>query len=155
MNLSRLEQEFFVQIKDRVKKAQYDSLKVVNTQLIALYWDIGKAITLKQQDGWGKSIVQKLSVELQKEFPGIGGFSTTNLWYMAQFYNEYNGNPNLQPLVGEISWTKHIAILSKCKDQQERKFYIQATKKFGWTKDVLINQIENKSFESYLWSCNI
>jgi len=69
---------------------------------------------------------------------------------MAQFYNEYNDNPNLQPLVGEISWTKHIAILSKCKDQQERKFYIQATKKFGWTKDVLINQIENKSFESYL-----
>lgn len=150
MNLSKLEQEFFVQIKDRVKKAQYDSLKVVNTQLIALYWDIGKAITFKQQDGWGKSIVQKLSAELQKEFPGIGGFSTTNLWYMAQFYNEYNDNPNLQPLVGEISWTKHIAILSKCKDQQERKFYIQATKKFGWTKDVLINQIENKSFESYL-----
>lgn len=150
MNLSKLEQEFFVQIKDRVKKAQYYSLKVVNTQLIALYWNIGKAITFKQQDGWGKSIVQKLSAELQKEFPGIGGFSTTNLWYMAQFYNEYNDNPNLQPLVGEISWTKHIAILSKCKDQQERKFYIQATKKFGWTKDVLINQIENKSFESYL-----
>jgi predicted nuclease of restriction endonuclease-like (RecB) superfamily len=98
----------------------------------------------------GKSIVQKLSAELQKEFPGIGGFSTTNLWYMAQFYNEYNDNPNLQPLVGEISWTKHIAILSKCKDQQERKFYIQATKKFGGTKDVLINQIENKSFEGYL-----
>lgn len=56
---------------------------------------------------------------------------------MAQFYNEYNDNQNLQPLVGEISWTKHIAILSKCKDQQEHKFYIQATKKFGWTKDVL------------------
>lgn len=56
---------------------------------------------------------------------------------MAQFYNEYNDNPNLQPLVGEISWTKHIAILSKCKDQQERKFYIQATKKFDWTKDAL------------------
>jgi hypothetical protein len=52
MNLSKLEQEFFVQIKDRAKKAQYDSLKVINTQLIALYWDIGKAITFKQQDGW-------------------------------------------------------------------------------------------------------
>ena len=78
------------------------------------------------------------------------GLSTTNLWYMVQFYNEYHEDENLQSLVGEISWTKHIVILSKCKDSQERQFYIGATKKFGWTKDGLIHQIENKSFEKYL-----
>lgn len=150
MPLTHLEKDFFVQIKLRIRKSQYEALKAVNTELIALYWDIGKAITEKQQDGWGKGIVPKLSKELQEEFPGMGGFSTSNLWYMAQLYAEYHDKPNLQPLVGEISWTKHIVILSKCKDLQEREFYIQATKKFGWTKDVLINQIENKTFESYL-----
>jgi predicted nuclease of restriction endonuclease-like (RecB) superfamily len=53
-------------------------------------------------------------------------------------------------LVREISWSKHIAILKKCKNTQERQFYILAAKKFGWTKNVLIHQIENKTFEKYL-----
>jgi predicted nuclease of restriction endonuclease-like (RecB) superfamily len=61
--------------------------------------------------------------ELQKEFPSMGGFSATNLWYMVQFYNEYFPDANLQPLVGEISWTKHLIILSKCKESQERWIY--------------------------------
>lgn len=100
--------------------------------------------------GWGKSIVQNLSLELQKEFPTMSGFSTTNLSYMVQFYKEYHSNVNLQPLVGEISWSKHIVILSKCKEAEERQFYIIATKKFGWTKNVLIHQIENKTFEKHL-----
>jgi predicted nuclease of restriction endonuclease-like (RecB) superfamily len=69
---------------------------------------------------------------------------------MAQFYNEYHGVENLQPLVGEISWTKHIVILNKCKDSLERQFYILAAKKFGWSKNILIHQIENKTYEKYL-----
>jgi hypothetical protein len=72
-----------------VRQAQYEALKVVNTQLIHLYWEIGKSIAEKQGENWGKAIVPKLSKELQNEFPGIGGFSTTNLWLMAQFYSEY------------------------------------------------------------------
>ena len=63
---------------------------------------------------------------------------------MVQFYTEYQSFENLQPLVGEISWSKHTVILGKCKDPKEREFYILATKKFGWTKNVLIHQIENK-----------
>ena len=69
---------------------------------------------------------------------------------MAQFYSEYHKIENLQPLVGEISWTKHIVIMSKCKDNTQRQFYTIATKKFGWTKDVLTHQIENKTYEKYL-----
>jgi predicted nuclease of restriction endonuclease-like (RecB) superfamily len=69
---------------------------------------------------------------------------------MAQFYTEYHGVINLQPLVGEISWTKHVIILNRCKDNLERQFYIQATKKFGWTKNVLTHQIEGKSYEKFL-----
>ncbi|TCC97552.1 PDDEXK nuclease domain-containing protein [Pedobacter hiemivivus] len=151
MELEKQQTQFILEIKEKVRSAQYEALKTVNTQLINLYWEIGKSITEKQKDGWGKSIVPKLSTELQKEFPGIGGFSSPNLWLMAQFYTEYQSVTNLVPLVREISWSKHITILKKCKnDMHQREFYIRATKKFGWTKDVLIHQIENKTFEKYL-----
>lgn len=142
---------FFLEVKRKNREAQYEAMKIVNTHLINLYWDLGKMIVEKQEQfGWGKSIVENLSVDLQKEFPGVQGFSKSNLWAMSQFYLEYNGNKFLQPLVGEISWSKHIVIMTKCKDVQERRFYIISTKKFGWTKDVLVHQIENKSFEKYL-----
>jgi len=150
MNLEKSQIDFIAEIKRKVRVAQYDALKQVNIQLINLYWEIGKSISEKQSESWGKSIVQKLSEELQKEFPGITGFSTTNLWLMSQFYTEYQGIEDLQPLVGEISWTKHIVVLSKCKETLERRFYILATKKFGWSKNVLIHQIENKTYEKYL-----
>jgi predicted nuclease of restriction endonuclease-like (RecB) superfamily len=150
MSLDTLQHSFIADIKQKVRQAQYEALKVVNTHLINLYWEIGKSIADKQSESWGKAIVPTLSKELQNEFPGIGGFSTTNLWSMAQFYTEYESVEFLQPLVGEISWSKHIAILNKCKNNQERQFYILSTKKFGWTKNVLIHQIENKTFEKYL-----
>ncbi len=100
--------------------------------------------------GWGKSVVKNLSEELQKEFVGMKGFSVQNLWNMRQFYLEYKDNEKLQPLVGEISWTKNVVIFQKCKDTLEREFYIKMTIKFGWTKDVLIHQVGNKSYEKFL-----
>ncbi len=150
MEIENSQIAFIADIKQKVREAQYEALKAVNVKLINLYWELGKAIAEKQAMGWGKAIVPTLSKELQKEFPAIGGFSATNLWYMVQFYSEYHTDPNLQPLVGEISWTKHLVILSKCKDNQERLFYTIATKKFGWTKDVLIHQVENKTYQKYL-----
>ncbi len=145
-----IQYNFIAEIKQKIRNAQYEALKVVNNQLIQLYWEIGKSIAEKQNENWGKGIVTTLSKELQLEFPGITGFSTTNLWLMAQFYSEYQTVEFLRPLVGEISWTKHIVILNKCKNNQERQFYINAVKKFGWTKNILIHQIENKTFEKYL-----
>ncbi len=150
MNIEKSQIEFIAQIIAKIRQVQYEALKSVNLHLIHLYWDLGKAITEKQALGWGKAIVPSLSAELKKEFPEMTGFSVTNLWYMAQLYSEYNGVSNLQPLVGEISWTKNIIILSKCKDNQERQFYIISTKKYGWTKGVLTHQIENKTYEKYL-----
>lgn len=141
---------FISEIKTKVRNAQYEAMKAVNVALINLYWEIGKSIAEKQSESWGKSIVSTLSKELQNEFPGVGGFSVGNLWLMAQFYSEYQSVENLAPLVREISWSKHTVILGKCKNPKEREFYILATKKFGWTKNVLIHQIENKTFEKYL-----
>jgi predicted nuclease of restriction endonuclease-like (RecB) superfamily len=142
---------FVEEIKKKILSSQYEALKAVNKELIKLYWDIGKNIVEKQEQfGWGKSVVKNLSNELQKEFVGIKGFSVQNLWNMRQFYLEYHQNEKLQPLVGEISWTKNVIIFQRCKDTLEREFYIKTTIKFGMTKDVLINHIENKSYEKFL-----
>jgi len=138
-------------IKERINEAKYKALKTVNHELISLYWDLGKIIVKKQLDeGWGKSIVEKLSSDLKASNLGVQGFSASNLWYMRQFYLEYKDKPNLQPLVGEIGWSHNMIIFSKCKEDSEREFYLLHTKKFGWSKNVLVHQIDNKSFEKYL-----
>ena len=139
------------EITKRIRSAQYEALKAVNKEMIALYWEIGRRIAEQQTTlGWGKSVVENLSKDIQKEFPGIKGFSARNMWDMARFYSEYQSNEILQPLVAEISWSKHIVILTKCKETQQRQFYILATKKYGWTKDVLIHKIELKTYENFL-----
>ena len=135
--------DFRNEITSRIRSAQYEALKAVNKEMIALYWEIGRRITEQQAAlGWGKSVVENLSRDIQKEFPGIKVFGVSNMWDMARFYAEYRSNEILQPLVGEISWSKHIVILTKCKETRQRQFYILSTKKYGWTKDVLINKIE-------------
>src|SRR5437660_10991927 len=91
------------EIKQRVRAAQYDALKAVNKELIALYWDIGRAIIRRQRAGtWGKAVVNRLAKDLQKEFPGIGGLSASNLWRMRNFYQAYGHNTKLAPMVREI-----------------------------------------------------
>ena len=138
------------EIKERIRKSQYEALKAVNKELITLYCDIGRIIIEKQTEySWGKSVVETLAKDLQKEFLGIQGFSSRNLWNMRNFYVLYAKNVKLQPLVAEISWVKNVIIMEKCKDDLEREFYMKMTKKFGWTKDVLINQIENRAFEKF------
>jgi predicted nuclease of restriction endonuclease-like (RecB) superfamily len=129
--MNKIQIAFITSIKEKIHIAQYEALKAVNTHLINLYWDIGRDISGKQAESWGKSIVPVLSNELQKEFPGISGFSERNLWLMAQFYTEYYDDEFLHPLVAEISWTKHIAIMNKCKDNQEvRAFLLEMGNQF-------------------------
>jgi len=144
-------QLFLNDIKERILSAQYEALRAVNKELISLYWDLGKMIIERQEkEGWGKSVVEMLSKDLQKEFSGIKGFSAANLWRMRNFYLTYRENEKLAPLVREISWTKNIVIMEKCKDDLEREFYIKMTKKFGWTKNVLIHQVESQAYERFL-----
>ncbi len=98
---------FKKEITARIRSAQYEALKAVNKEIIALYWEVGKRITEQQTTlGWGKSVVENLSRDIQKEFPGIQGFGVRNMWDMARFYTEYQSNEFLQPLVAEISWSK-------------------------------------------------
>jgi predicted nuclease of restriction endonuclease-like (RecB) superfamily len=142
------------EIKERVRSAQYAALRAVNKELVGLYWDIGRMICARQsgETTWGKSVVAQLAADLRAEFPGVQGFSDQNLWYMRQFYLAYHDHPKLQPLVGEISWAKHLVVMAKCKDDLEREFYIRMTKKFGCTKNVLIHQIESGGYQATLLS---
>ncbi len=144
-------QPFVNEIKALIQKKQFQAIKLINTETINLYWEIGEEIYRQQEEkGWGKSIVQILAKELQKEFPGAKGYSAANLWRMRNFYLTYRNSEKLAPLVREISWSNNIAIMEKCKDDLQREFYIQMTKRFGWTKRILINFIEAKTYEKYL-----
>ncbi|MHC5860365.1 PDDEXK nuclease domain-containing protein [Nostoc sp.] len=140
-----------MELKQRIRSAQYEALKAVNREMINLYWDIGQIIVTQQQGAsWGKSVVEQLAKDLQAEFPGISGFSAANLWRMRLFYESYVNNEKLAPLVREIGWSHNLVIVEKCKDDLEREFYIRMTRKFGWTKNVLIHQIENQTYQKTL-----
>ena len=119
-------QTFIKEIKQKIYSAKNRAVLSANRVMIELYFKIGKEIVKRQEKyGWGKSIVEKISKELKKEFGEKSGYSTQNLWYMRQFYLTYKDNENLQQFVGEISWSANILIFSKCKDIEERKYYIK------------------------------
>lgn len=142
---------FLKEVKERIRSAQYEALKSVNKEIITLYWDLGKMIVERQKrHNWGDSIVKNLAQDLQLEFPGVAGYSADNLWRMRKFYMHFKDNAKLAPLVQEISWTKIIVIMEKCKDDLEREFYIRMTRRMGWSKNVLIHQIDNKTYEKTL-----
>lgn len=102
-------------IKDKINQRQIQLLKVINAETITLYWEIGEEIYNQQiEKGWGKSIVDLLAKELQKEYPGAKGYSASNLWRMRNFYLTYKEDSKLAPLVREISWTNNIVIMEKC-----------------------------------------
>ena len=138
-------------LKSKIRQAQYRAYRAVNKELISLYWDIGESIVAKQEElGWGQKIIQKLSEDLQKEFPKNSGFSERNLKYMRQFYLEYKDSPKMQPLVAQIPWSHNIIILDKTKNDYEKEYYCRMVLKYGWSKRILGHQIETKSFERFL-----
>ncbi|MDP7248739.1 MAG: PDDEXK nuclease domain-containing protein [Planctomycetota bacterium] len=139
------------EVKERVRNAQYAALRAVNKELVSLYWDIGRLIVGRQSAGdHGDAVVVKLAADLQDEFPDLRGFSRRNIFYMRQMFLTYAEDSKVQPLVAQIAWTHNVIILQRCKDPLEREFYIRMTRKFGWSKNVLIHQIENQSYEKTL-----
>lgn len=141
------------EVKERVRAAQYQALRAVNSELISLYFDIGRLVATKQDgNSYGRSVVRQLSIDLRAEFPGVSGFSERNLWYAREFFLTYEGKEKLQPLVAEIGWAHNLLILDKCADDFEREFYLRMTRRMGWTKNVLALQIGNKTYQKTLQS---
>jgi predicted nuclease of restriction endonuclease-like (RecB) superfamily len=101
-------------------------VKTVNTEIIALYWQIGKEVSEKVNDGgWGKSVVEELANHISSHFGTMRGFSAQNIWRMKQFYETYNNKPILSTLLRELSWSNNLLIMSRAKDDNEKMFYMQ------------------------------
>lgn len=144
-------QTLLTDIKNVLRTGRAKAIRQLSRTVIESYWDVGKHISeSQQQHGWGKSIVEQLSRDLQKEFPGIEGYSTRNLWNMRLFYMTYCDFPNMQHRVAEIPWSHHLIIMSKSKSHEERLYYMEAVSKMAWGRDVLLNQIKAKAYERHL-----
>jgi predicted nuclease of restriction endonuclease-like (RecB) superfamily len=106
-------------------------------------------IVERQEDlGWGSAVVDRLSVDLRNEFPDMSGFSPRNLWDIKRFYETYaSALEFLRQLVAEIPWGKNILIFQRIKNEVARNYYIEATVRLGWTRDVLLNQIKAEAYQ--------
>ncbi|MBI5656953.1 MAG: DUF1016 domain-containing protein, partial [Geobacter sp.] len=138
-------------IKAAVRDSRLRAQRTVNRELIGLYWTIGREIAHRQgKEGWGKSVVERLSSDLCSEFPGMHGFSTRNLWDMRRLYEEYCDDPNMRQLVAEIPWGQNLLILNMVKDTTARSYYLRMTADQGWSRNVLSNQIKGQAYERHV-----
>ncbi|HET9057116.1 MAG TPA: PDDEXK nuclease domain-containing protein [Chitinophagaceae bacterium] len=155
--------EVLQSLKEKIRQSRLRAAHSVNKQLLLLYHEIG--ITILQQEklgGWGAKIIDTLARDLKMEFPDMTGLSKRNLRYMKEFASAY---PILQPVaaklqdaenqkiefvqpaVAQIPWTHHTLILDKLKAEKERLFYIQKAAENGWSKSVLVLQIESGLYQ--------
>jgi predicted nuclease of restriction endonuclease-like (RecB) superfamily len=153
-------------IKSRIRAAQIRASLSVNRELIELYWDVGEMIVNRQRvEGWGKSIVDKIAADLQKDFPGIEGFSPRNIWRMRAFYVAWAGDKPqravakrgqksparlaprekqfLPQAVAEIPWGHNFTLVEKLKDSVQRTWYARQTTANGWSRSMLDHWIES------------
>ncbi len=142
--------DMLYRIKTAVRDSRFQIQRTANRELINLYWIIGNQILERQiEEGWGKSVVEQISRDLRKEFPGSHGFSAPNLWFMRQMCQEYSDQPNLLQLVREIPWGQNITIMTKLKDMTARAYYLRMTAEQGWSRNVLLNQIKGQAYERH------
>ncbi len=152
-NLKIEDKKSFHEILAMIKESRAKAIKVVNNELIDLYWRIGGYISAKCNDsGWGSRIVGNLSDFLQETKPNTKGFSSQNLWRMKQFYETYHDNKKLSPLVREIGWTNNMIIVSQAKTEEEKEFYLKLAAKENYSKKELLRQFESGLFERTILS---
>jgi len=138
----------FTDIIQLIKQSRTNAIKVVNAELINLYWNIGQHISRKiEQSEWGDSVVTELANFIQIQEPEIKGFSDKNIWRMKQFYETYKDFPKLSTLLREISWSHNLAIFSRCKTVEEREFYLKLAKQENYSFRELERQISVSLFE--------
>jgi predicted nuclease of restriction endonuclease-like (RecB) superfamily len=130
-------------IKKHIRQAQIKAALAANKELVKLYWYIGKTIVNNQKEsGWGSNVIEQLAKDLQNEFPGIAGFSRTNVFNMRAFYLAYE---KVQQVAGQIDelpffnipWWHNVILLAKLKDTDERFWYAQKSIENGWSRNTL------------------
>ena len=134
---------FFRNLKERIRLAQVKAALSVNHELILLYWQIGQEILRRQRaEAWGTKVINRLAQDLKLEFPEMTGFSLRNLNYMRTFADSYPDEEFVHQLGAQIPWKHNCAILDKLKDPEKRIWYIKKTIENGWSRNVLIHQID-------------
>ncbi|MBM4049766.1 MAG: DUF1016 domain-containing protein [Planctomycetes bacterium] len=149
-DLTRLEgyAELLKDVKARIQAARTRAALAVNRELIVLYWDMGRMIVERQhQHGWGDAVIDRLSLDLRREFPDNTGFSRRNLYLMRQFHLTYrDAGEFVQQLAAQIPWWHNVVIFSRVKDATAREYYLRACAENGWSRNVLVHQIETDAY---------
>lgn len=136
------------EVKQRVHAAQQRAGLAVNPELLQLYWQLGRDILDRQaREGWGKGIIEQVSTDLRAAFPEMKGFSPSNLWNMRASAEAWPEFPILRQAVGELPWGHNLVLLTKLKDQGQRIAYAQAALEHGWSRNVLVHNIELRTVE--------
>ena len=133
------------QVKQEIKSAQYRAVMHVNTDLIILYHSIGCLIN--EHKSWGNKFIENLARDIKIDFPGITGYSVRNLKYRAKFAAAYPDTEFVQQVVAQIPWGHNVVLLDKLSDVDERNWYINSCLQNGWSRNVLIHQIESRLYQ--------
>lgn len=137
--------EIAQKIKSEIKVAQYKAALSVNRELIMLYYNIGKIIN--EHKSWGSKFIDGLSSDIRLSFPDAKGYSVRNLKYMAKFAQIYPDEEFVQQAVAQIPWGHTVVLLDKVKDSVVRNWYIKKCTENGWSRNVLVHQIESGLYE--------
>jgi predicted nuclease of restriction endonuclease-like (RecB) superfamily len=130
-------------IKQRIRTAQIRAALAANAELVLHYWEIGRDILASQKhEGWGTKVIDRLAADLQREFPTLPGYSARNLKYMRAFAEVWPDRPIVQQLAAQIPWGHNCVLLDRVKDPEIRAFYIQKTVEHGWSRSVLVHQLD-------------
>ena len=135
-------------IKQKIRTAQYKATVQVNNEMISLYHNIGKEINAHK--AWGNKFIDNLSRDIKIAYPEATGYSVRNLKYMSKFASLFGEDEIVQAALAQITWYHHIALMDKVKDREEYLWYVQAVAKNGWSRNVLVHQIESLRIESHL-----
>lgn len=147
--------ENFPEIISIIETAKMRALKAVNTELITMYYEVGKYLSeLCSNSKFGDKVINDVEMYISKNNPTIKGFNRRGLYRMKQFYELYKDDELVTPLVTQISWTNHLIIMSGCKTKEERLFYIKLCIKENYSKRELERQIDSAYYQRYLLSVN-
>jgi predicted nuclease of restriction endonuclease-like (RecB) superfamily len=131
-------------IQERIRTAQVRAAVALNRELVVLYWGIGSEITRRQRaEGWGTKVIEALGRDLKRSFPEMRGLSPRNLKYMKAFADSWPEEPIVQQAAAQLPWFHNCILLDKVKDPAERLWYVQRAIENGWSRNVLVIQIES------------
>lgn len=130
------------QMKDAVRSARISAARRVNTEMIVLYWRLGRLIDEQMhQLGWGARVVDRLSADLRGEFPDARGFSPRNLRYMRRLAQVWPDEEMLLHVVATLGWGHIQTLLDQVDDGKVRDWYAQAAASYGWSRNTLVTHI--------------